>query len=156
MDQQPNHNPFPGQTHQLISDHPDAVLDDLLAALEFLMRTRPEAVAPLLVHAYQLRVHAIQQRAMREVRAMKSENIAHPAPWRMLTTGSAVWAPFGAHGWRAAIILALGKNRASNTVVHLAFNKGGHGRRTAGQLYWRKPELNGKDKPSQKPLEVVR
>jgi len=31
--------------------------------------------------------------------------------------------------------------------VHLSFETGGKGRRVAGELYWRKPELKGKDKP---------
>jgi hypothetical protein len=56
-------------------------------------------------------------------------------------------APFGDHGWRAATVLGLGKNRGDNTVVHLAFEMGGKGRRVAGELFWRKPELKGTDKP---------
>jgi hypothetical protein len=56
-------------------------------------------------------------------------------------------APFGDHGWRAATVLGLGKNRGDNTVVHLAFEMGGNGRRVAGELFWRKPELKGTDKP---------
>jgi hypothetical protein len=44
-------------------------------------------------------------------------------------------------------VLGLGKNRGDRTVVHLAFETGGQGRRVAGELYWRKAELKGKDKP---------
>lgn len=69
------------------------------------------------------------------------------APSRMLTLGSTVWAPFGEHGWRPGIIIGLGKNRADRTIVHLKFETGGRGRRVASELYWRKPELKGKDKP---------
>jgi len=54
---------------------------------------------------------------------------------------------FGDHGWRPATVIGLGKNRADRTVVHLSFETGGKGRRVAGELYWRKPELKGKDKP---------
>src|SRR6266849_10858409 len=67
--------------------------------------------------------------------------------WRMLTTGALVWAPFGGHSWRAATVIGLGKNRGDNTVVHLSFESGGKGRRVAGELFWRKSELKGKDKP---------
>jgi hypothetical protein len=66
----------------------------------------------------------------------------------MLTTGALVWAPVGKHGWRGALVAGLGKNRDDNTIVHLAFDTGGQGRRLAGELFWRKPELRGKDKPS--------
>ena len=69
------------------------------------------------------------------------------APWRMLSLGSTVWAPFGEHGWRPGTITGLGKNRGDRTVVSLKFETGGRGRRVAGELYWRKPELKGKDKP---------
>jgi hypothetical protein len=69
------------------------------------------------------------------------------ASWRMLIEGSTVWVPFGEHGWRPGIITGLGKNRGDNTVVHLHFETGGKGRRLAGELYWRKPELKGRDKP---------
>jgi hypothetical protein len=41
----------------------------------------------------------------------------------------------------------LGKNRRDRTVVHLHFENGGSGQRYASQLYRRKPELKGKDKP---------
>ena len=67
--------------------------------------------------------------------------------WRMLTEGAQVSAPFGDHGWRACTVIGLGKNRGDNTVVRLAFETGGQGRRIAGELYWRKAELKGKDKP---------
>jgi hypothetical protein len=70
-----------------------------------------------------------------------------PVAWRMLIEGSTVWAPFGEHGWRAATVTGLGKNRADRTVVHLSFETGGHGTRYAGQLYWRKAQLKGRDKP---------
>jgi hypothetical protein len=69
------------------------------------------------------------------------------APWRMLSLGSTVWAPFGDYGWRPGTVIGLGKNRGDRTVVHLAFETGGKGRRAAGKLYWRKPELKGKDNP---------
>jgi hypothetical protein len=69
------------------------------------------------------------------------------APWRELTLGSTVWAPFGEHGWRPGIITGLGKNRGDNTVVHLRLETGGKGRRVAGELWWRKPEVKGQDKP---------
>jgi hypothetical protein len=69
-------------------------------------------------------------------------------PWRELTTGSTIWAPFGEHGWGPAIITGLGKNRGDNTVAHLHFETGGKGRRLASELYWRKPELKGKDEPT--------
>jgi hypothetical protein len=69
------------------------------------------------------------------------------APWRMLSLGSTVWAPFGDYGWRPGVVTGLGKNRGDRTVVHLSFETGGRGRRTAGELFWRKPELKGKDKP---------
>jgi hypothetical protein len=65
----------------------------------------------------------------------------------MLTEGAQVWCPFGSHGWRAGTVLSLGKNRGDNTVVHLAFETGGKGTRIASELYWRKTELKGKDKP---------
>jgi hypothetical protein len=68
-------------------------------------------------------------------------------PWRMLTLGSYVWAPFGDHGWRPGTIIGLGKNRGDRTIVHLSFETGGRGQRYAGEFFWRKPELKGKDKP---------
>ena len=50
---------------------------------------------------------------------------------------------------RAATVIGLGKNRGDRTVVHLAFEtRVGQGRRVAGELYWRKAELKGKDKPT--------
>ena len=69
------------------------------------------------------------------------------APWRMLGLGSTVWAPFGDHGWRPGVVTGLGKNRGDRTMVHLSFETGGKGRRIAGELFWRKPELKGNDKP---------
>lgn len=69
------------------------------------------------------------------------------ALWRMHSLGSTVWAPFGDHGWRPGVVTGLGKNRGDRTVVHLSFETGGKGRRIAGELFWRKPELKGKDKP---------
>jgi hypothetical protein len=69
-----------------------------------------------------------------------------PAPWRMLTLGSTIWAPFGDHGWRPGIVIGLGKNRADRTVVYLGFETRGKGRR-GRQLYWRKAVLKGRDKP---------
>jgi len=68
--------------------------------------------------------------------------------WRMLTDGALVWAPFGEHGWRAATVTGLGKNRGDRTVVHLSFETGGKGRRVADELFWRKSELKGLDRPS--------
>jgi hypothetical protein len=85
-----------------------------------------------------------------------NENPARPVQWRLLIEGSHVWAPFGDLGWRAATVLNLGKNRAENTVVHLAFETGGKGRRIAGELWWRKPELKGKDKPTPSELNLMR
>ena len=70
----------------------------------------------------------------------------------VLTEGAQVWAPFGDHGWRAGTVLGLGKNRGDRTVVRLAFETGGKGRRVAGELFWRKPELKGKDKPQTMPI----
>jgi hypothetical protein len=72
---------------------------------------------------------------------------ARPVNWRHLTTGASVWAPFGNHGWRAATVIGLGKNRAERTVCQLLFDNGGQGKRQAGQLYWRKIVLHGADKP---------
>lgn len=73
---------------------------------------------------------------------------SRPVQWRMITEGGLVWAPFGEHGWRAATVTGLGKNRGDRTVVHLSFETGGQGRRIANVLFWRKPELKGQDKPS--------
>jgi hypothetical protein len=85
---------------------------------------------------------------------MNSTNIEPlPVQWRMLAVGSTCWAPFGNHGWRAGTVLSLGKNRGDNTVVHLSFETGGQGRRTAGELYWRKVELKGRDKPKRPSAE---
>jgi hypothetical protein len=72
---------------------------------------------------------------------------ARPVSWRHLTTGASVWAPFGNHGWRAATVVALGKNRDAWTVCQLLFENGGQGKRQAGQLFWRKLLLHGADKP---------
>lgn len=69
------------------------------------------------------------------------------APWRMLGLDSKVWAPFGEREWRPGVVTGLGKNRGGRTVVHLSFETGGKGSRIAGELFWRKPELKGKDKP---------
>lgn len=66
--------------------------------------------------------------------------------WRMLAVGSQVWSPRSG-GWAPATVVSLGKNRGERTIVHLAFHTGGQGRRVAGELFWRKPELKGKDKP---------
>jgi hypothetical protein len=85
---------------------------------------------------------------------MEAGNIGRRAPWRMLSSGSTVWAPFGDHGWRPGTVIGLGKNWGDRTVVHLAFETGGKGRRVAGELYWRKPELKGKDKPRAEALSV--
>lgn len=75
------------------------------------------------------------------------------AAWRMLIDGCTVWAPFGEHGWRPGIVVGLGKNRRDNTVVRLSFETGGKGKRLAGELYWRKAELKGKDKPKTPAME---
>ena len=79
---------------------------------------------------------------------MNSGVQARAVQWRMLTPGARVWAPQGNYGWRAATVTGLGKNRGERTVVHLAFERGGHGTRYAAQLFWRKVELKGRDKPS--------
>ena len=76
------------------------------------------------------------------------------APWRMLSLGSTVWAPFRDHGWQPGTVIGLGKNRGDRTVVHLTFQTGGKGRRVAGELFWRKPELKGQDKPRAEVLSV--
>jgi len=65
------------------------------------------------------------------------------APWRQLSLGSTVWAPFREHGWRPGIVTSLGKNRGDNTAVYLRFETGGKGQGYAGELWWRKPELKG-------------
>jgi hypothetical protein len=70
------------------------------------------------------------------------------APWHELTVGSTIWVPIGDHGWRAATITRLGKNRAERTIVYLSFESGGNGKRYADQLFWRQPKLKGKDKPA--------
>jgi hypothetical protein len=86
---------------------------------------------------------------------MEATNIEpRRASWRMLIAGSTVWVPFGEHGWRPGIITGLGKNRGDHTVVHLSFETGGSGQRYAGDLYWRKPELKGKDKPKVQAVTV--
>jgi hypothetical protein len=88
------------------------------------------------------------------------------APWRELTLGSQGASNvllyrvaggtsrslqsgprFGEHGWRPGIITGLGKNRGDNTVGHLRLETDGKGRRVAGELRWRKPEVKGQDKP---------
>ena len=80
---------------------------------------------------------------------MQSANIEpRRASWRMITLSANVWAPFGEHGWRPGVITGLGKNRGDNTVVRLRFETGGKGQRYAGQLFWRKPGLKGRDKPN--------
>jgi hypothetical protein len=71
----------------------------------------------------------------------------------MLAIGSTIWAPFGNHGWRAATVIQLGKNRKQATVVHLSFENGSKGKRYVGRLYWRKPELRGNDKPPRPAVE---
>jgi hypothetical protein len=68
--------------------------------------------------------------------------------WRMLAIGSTCWAPRGGRGWAAATVTGLGKNRGDNTVVHLSFERGRQGTRYAAELFWRKAELKGKDKPA--------
>ena len=57
------------------------------------------------------------------------------------------WTPFGEHGWRPGTVTGMRKNRGNRTVVHLSFETGGRGRRVADELFWRKPELRGNDKP---------
>jgi hypothetical protein len=73
---------------------------------------------------------------------------ARPVPWCQLCLGSTCWAPCGQHGWRAATVIGLGKNRGDRTIVHLHFETGGQGQRYASELYWRKPALKDKDKPA--------
>ena len=79
-----------------------------------------------------------------------AKSSARRAQWRMLTTGAMVWAPVGKHGWQAALVTGLGKNRGDHTVVQLAFDTGERTRRLASELFWRKPELCGQDKPGTK------
>jgi hypothetical protein len=75
--------------------------------------------------------------------------------WRQLSVGSTVWVPFAPQGewprgWRSGIVIGLGKNRGDQTIVSLSFETSRHGsksRRYASELYWRKPELRGQDKP---------
>jgi hypothetical protein len=57
--------------------------------------------------------------------------------------------------WAATTVTGLSKNRADNTVVHLSFETGGQGRRVAGELYWRKAELKGNDKPRPRAAESM-
>jgi hypothetical protein len=76
-----------------------------------------------------------------------TKSSARRVQWRMLTTGALVWAPVGKHGWQAALVTGLGKNRGDHTVVQLAFDTGERSRRLASELFWRKAELCGKDKP---------
>jgi hypothetical protein len=66
---------------------------------------------------------------------------------RELRVGLPVWAPFGERGWRRATVTGLEANRGDLTIVHLSFGAGGAGMCHAEDLYWRKPELKGKDKP---------
>ena len=69
--------------------------------------------------------------------------------WRQLTTGATVWAASGRRGWRAATVLALGKNRAERTVVVMIFDDGRRqGRLHVSNLYWRNPALRGADMPA--------
>jgi len=65
----------------------------------------------------------------------------------MLTTGALVWGPVCKHGWQSALVTGLGKNRGDHTVVRLAFDTGARSRSLASELFWRKPELRGQDKP---------
>jgi hypothetical protein len=58
------------------------------------------------------------------------------ASWRMLATGSTVWAPVSEHEYLPGIVTGLGKNRGDNTVVHLHLETGGKGRRLAGERWW--------------------
>jgi hypothetical protein len=64
----------------------------------------------------------------------------------MLTLGSYVWAPFGDHGRQPRTIIGLGKNRGDYHRASQLRNPG-QGQRYAGEFFWRKPELKGKDKP---------
>lgn len=77
---------------------------------------------------------------------MSNEIEARRIQWRMLTVGSTCWAP--RHGWAPATVVGLGKNRGNNTIVTIAFDTGGQGKRIVSELWWRKPELKGQDKPS--------
>ena len=69
-------------------------------------------------------------------------------PWLMLTIGSTVGAPYGTYGLRPATVNGLGQNHDDHTIVELAFDTGGTDERSAGNLYWRKPELKRTDKPN--------
>ena len=73
------------------------------------------------------------------------------APWRELTVGSTVWT-LRQGFWCAATVTGLGKNHGEKTIISLSLDMGGKGRCLAGDLYWRKPELNGQDKPPLPPL----
>jgi hypothetical protein len=66
---------------------------------------------------------------------------------RELRLGMTVWAPFGERGWRAATVTGVETSRGDLTIVHLSFGPGGAGTCHAGELYLRKPELKGEDKP---------
>ena len=72
---------------------------------------------------------------------------AQRAPWLELAPVSTVWAPFGNHGWRPATVTSLDQDRGNHTVAYLHFDNDGSGQRYAWQLFWRKPELKGNDKP---------
>lgn len=77
--------------------------------------------------------------------------------WRFLTVGACVWAPFGKHGWRPAVVTGFGRNRDQKTVVKLAFGRTwrfapwddpkGHGKRLVAQLRWRSRERDDKPRP---------
>jgi len=43
----------------------------------------------------------------------------------------------------------LGKNRGNPTIVHLSCETGAAASDYADELFWRKPELKGKDKPKE-------
>ena len=58
--------------------------------------------------------------------------------WQMLTEGVQVWAPFGQHGWRAGTVVGCAPGVRDRE----------QGRRVAGELFWRKAELKGRNKKS--------
>lgn len=47
--------------------------------------------------------------------------------------------------FRPGTITSLGKNRGAAPSGHLSFENRREGRRVAGELYWRKPELKEQD-----------
>lgn len=59
--------------------------------------------------------------------------------------GRSIWALVGAHGWRPAVIVAVGQKYDR---VRFENGRGGYGRRSHWRMAWRNPFLCGRDKPS--------